>query len=87
MLTQYISHNKNILQYLKHTLFQINKLKNVFQHLCLVDSDISKEHFNILKLYIITHYAQHIQQYDNADNVDTEHNEIIYKFLVKIFFS
>jgi len=35
----------------------------------------------------MTHYAQHIQWYDNADNVNTEHNEITYKLLVKIFFS
>jgi len=60
MLTQYISHNKNILQYLKHALFQINKLKNIFQHLHSVNLDISEEHFNIFKLHIMTHYAQHI---------------------------
>jgi glutaredoxin 2 len=80
MLTQYISHNKNTLQYLKHALFQINKLKNVFQHLCSVNSDISEEHFNIFKLHVMIHYAQHIHQYDSADNIDTEYSEIVYKF-------
>ncbi len=35
----------------------------------------------------MTHYAQHIQQCNSADNVDTKYNKIIYKFLVKIFFS
>jgi len=52
-----------------------------------VDSDISEGHFNILKLHVMTHYAQHIHQYDSADNIDTEHSEATHKFLVKAFFS
>jgi len=87
MLTQYIFHDKNTFQYLLHALFQINKLKNVFQHLCPVNSNISEGHFNILKLHVMTHYAQHIHQYDSADNIDTEHSEAAHKFLVKAFFS
>jgi len=87
MLIQYIFHDKNTLQYLKHALFQINKLKNIFQYLCSVDSNISEEHFNIFKLHIIIHYAQHIHQYESADNINTEYSEITYKFLIKIFFS
>jgi hypothetical protein len=75
----------NTLQYLKHALFWINKLKNVFQHLHSVNLNINKEHFNILKLHVMIHYAQYIHQYDNANNVDTEYSEIVYKFLVKIF--
>jgi len=35
----------------------------------------------------MTHYAQHIHQYDSADNIDTEHSEAAHKFLVKTFFS
>jgi len=52
-----------------------------------VNSDISEEHFNIFKLHVMTYYAQHIHQYDSADNIDTEYSEIVYKFLIKIFFS
>jgi len=87
MLTQYTSHDKDTLQYLLHALFQINKLKNVFQHLRSVNLNISEEHFNILKLHVMTHYAQHICQYGSADNIDTEHSEAAHKFLVKAFFS
>jgi len=87
MLTQYISHDENTLQYLLHVLFQINKLKNVFWHLRSVNLNISEGHFNILKLHVMTHYAQHIHQYDSADNIDTEHSEAAHKFLVKVFFS
>ena len=35
----------------------------------------------------MTHYAQHIQQYDSVNNIDIKYNKIIYKFLIKIFFS
>ncbi len=87
MLTQYTSHDKNTLQYLLHVLFWINKLKNVFWHLHSVNLNISEGHFNILKLHVMTHYAQHIRQYDSADNIDTEHSEAAHKFLVKTFFS
>ncbi len=52
-----------------------------------VNLNISEEHFNILKLHVMTHYAQHIHQYDSADNIDTEHSEATHKFLVKVFFS
>jgi len=72
---------------LKHALFQINKLKNIFQHLCSVNLNISEEHFNIFKLHVMIHYAQHIHWYDSADNIDTEYSEIAQKFLIKIFFS
>ena len=87
ILTQYISHNENTLQYLEHALFWINKLKNVFWHLHSVDSDITESHFNILKLYIITYYAYHIHWYSTADNVNTEYSETAHKFLIKIFFN
>ncbi len=87
ILTQYSFHNENTLQYLKHVLFQINKLKNIFCHLCFIDSDINTDHFNILKLHVMTHYAQHICQFDSADNIDTEHDEVTHKFLMKIFFN
>jgi len=52
-----------------------------------VNLNISEEHFNILKLHVMTHYAQHIHQYGSADNIDTEHSEAAHKFLVKVFFS
>jgi len=87
MLIQYIFYNKNTLQYLKHALFWINKLKNVFWHLHSVNLNISEEHFNIFKLHVMIHYAQHIHQYDSTDNIDTEYSEIAHKFLIKIFFS
>ena len=87
ILSQYSFHDNNTLQYLQHALFWINRLKNIFHYLHSVNSDINTEHFNLLKLHVMTHYAEHIWQYDTADNVDTEYSETVYKYLVRAFFN
>ena len=87
ILSQYSFHDNNTLQYLQHALFWMNRLKNIFHHLHSVNSDINTGHFNLLKLYVMTHYAEHIWQYNTADNVDTEHSEAAHKYLVKAFFN
>lgn len=86
VLAQYTSHDEDTLRYLQHALFRINKLKDIFRHLRPIDSDTNTGHFNIPKLHVMTHYAQHIRRYGSADNVDTEHSEAAHKFLVKDFF-
>ncbi len=87
ILAQYHLHNKEILWYLEHTLFQLNKLKNVFHHLQSECSDTDIDYFNISKLHAMKHYASQIQRYDSADNFNTKHSEIAYKHLIKTFFN
>jgi hypothetical protein len=60
ILAQYYLHDEEILQYLEHALFQLNKLKNVFHHLQSECSDTDVDHFNISKLHVMTHYASQI---------------------------
>jgi len=86
ILTQYYLHDEEILWYLEHALFWLNKLKNVFHHLWSEHSNTDVDHFNILKLHAMTHYASQIQKYDSVDNLNTKHSEIAYKHLIKIFF-
>jgi hypothetical protein len=86
ILAQYHLHEEEILWYLEHALFQLNKLKNVFHHLRSERSDTDVDHFNISKLHAMTHYASQIQRYDSADNFNTKHSKIAYKYLIKIFF-
>ena len=86
ILTQYHLHDEETSQYLEHALFWLNKLKNVFRHLWSEHSDTDVDHFNILKLYAMTHYASQIWRYDSADNFNTKHSEIAHKHLTKIFF-
>jgi len=85
ILAQYHSYNEETLWYLEHALFQLNKLKNVFHHLQSEHSDTDVDHFNISKLYMMTHYASQIRRYNSADNFNTEHSEIAHKYLIKIF--
>ncbi len=86
ILAQYHLHEEETLWYLEHALFQLNKLKNVFHHLRSERSDTDVDHFNISKLHAMTHYASQIQRYDSADNFNTKHSKIAYKYLIKIFF-
>ena len=79
-------HDEETLWYLEHTLFWLNKLKNVFHHLRSEHSDTDINHFNISKLHAMTHYASQIWRYDSADNFNTKHSEIAHKHLIKIFF-
>ncbi len=86
ILAQYHLHDEETLWYLEHALFRLNKLKNVFHHLWSEHSDTDVDHFNILKLHAMIHYASQIWRYDSADNFNTKHNEIAHKHLIKIFF-
>ena len=87
ILAQYHLYDEETLQYLEHALFRLNKLKNVFCHLRSEHSDTDDDYFNISKLHAMTHYANQIQRYDSVDNFNTEHSEITYKHLIKIFFN
>ena len=86
ILAQYYLHDEETLWYLEHTLFQLNKLKNVFRHLQFEHSDTDVDYFNISKLHMMIHYASQIWRYDSADNFNTKHSEIAHKHLIKIFF-
>jgi len=86
ILAQYYLHDEETLQYFEHTLFQLNKLKNVFHHLQSECSNTNIDHFNISKLHAMTHYANQIQRYNNADNFNIKHSETAHKYLIKIFF-
>ncbi len=86
ILAQYHLHDEEILWYLEHALFWLNKLKNVFHHLQSESSNTDVNHFNISKLHAMTYYASQIWRYDSADNFNTKHSEIAHKHLIKIFF-
>jgi len=60
ILAQYHLHDEEILWYLEHALFRLNKLKNVFHHLWSEHSNTDVNHFNISKLHAMTHYASQI---------------------------
>ena len=76
---------------MKHTLYRIDNLKIVFakykfQNTVRDENDENETHFNIFKLYAMTHYMTFIRLYDSAQNFDIVYKKAIYKFLLKIFF-
>ena len=90
-LIQYIFHDENILNYMKHMLYRIDNLKTVCvkyrSQNTVRDENVENEtHFNIFKLYVMTYYVIFIRLYDSVQSFDTVYKETIYKFLLKIFF-
>ena len=91
IVIQYTFHDENTLNYMKHALYRINNLKIVFvkykfQNTARYENDKNETHFNILKLHVVTHYMTFIRLYDSVQNFDTTYEEVIHKFLLKIFF-
>ena len=90
-LIQYIFHNENTLNYMKHALYQIDNLKIVFvkyrsQNIARNENDKNETHFNIFKLHVITHYVIFIRLYNSAQSFDTVYEKTTHKFLLRIFF-
>ena len=90
-LIQYIFHDENTLNYMKHALYRIDSLKMVivkykFYSTARDENDGDETYFDIFKLHIMTHDVIFIQLYDSAQSFDTAYEEAIYKFLLKIFF-
>ena len=74
-LIQYTFHDENTLNYMNYTLYRIDSLKTIFakyrfQNTVRAENDKNETHFNIFKLYIMTHYVISIRLYDSAHSFD-----------------
>ena len=78
MLIHYRTHDDLILNYMKHALYRIQKLKNVFRE-SRKNKRNKKNHFNFLKFHILTHWIDHIKFYENFTNYDTAAEKTIHK--------
>ena len=67
-------------------MYRIDKTKVAFQKLCPIDKKTEAGHFNFPKFHVMTHYVTCIREYGTADNFDTEHSEVGYKYYVKTFY-
>jgi len=73
-------HDDESLRYMNNAIYRINVLKKVFkqfQH---------DENFNYFKFYVIFHYMNFIQRYEDADDFDTFYMKIAHKFLIKDYY-
>ena len=76
---------------MKHALYRIDNLKTIFikykfQNTVRDDDNENEIHFNIFKLYVMTHYTTFIRLYDSAQDFDIVYKKTTHKFLLKIFF-
>ena len=90
-LIQYIFHDGNTLNYMKHALYRIDNSKTVFvkykfENTIRDEDDKNKTHFNIFKFHVMIYYVTFIRLYDSVQSFDIVYKETIHKCLLKIFF-
>ena len=78
MLTHYRIHDNLILSYMKHALYRIQKLKNIFRE-SRKDKRNKKDHFNFFKFHILIHWVDHIKFYKSFIDYDTATEETMHK--------
>ena len=81
-LIQNAFHDRNTLNYIKYTLYQIDTLKTVFvkykfQNIVRDKNDENETHFNLFKFYIIIYYVTFVRLYDSVQNFDTIYKKTI----------
>lgn len=57
MLAQYLLYNNEILLYIEHTLYRLDKTKVIFQNCFLIDTKLFQLIFNYPKFYVIIYFV------------------------------
>jgi uncharacterized protein (DUF111 family) len=76
LLAKYKSYNKDMIEYFKAALYQMDKTKEVFLLYRLNDKNLPN--FNIPKLYTISHYLEMICVFSTLIKTTTEYGERVY---------
>jgi hypothetical protein len=76
LLAKYKSHNKDIIEYFKAVLYQMDKTKEVFLLYWLNDKNLPN--FNIPKLHAISHYPEIIHVFSILIKTTIEYSERAY---------
>ena len=85
-LAQYLLHNNEILFYLEHALYRLDKTKIIFENYCLIDSKLFRTTFNYPKFHNMIHFVKYIQEYGSMINYDMTYSKIAHKYLLKTFY-
>ncbi len=86
MLAQYPSHNDEILSYMEHILYRLDKTKIVFENHRPIDAKLFRPTFNYSKFHAMTHFVKCIRDYESAINYNTVHSKAAHKYLLKVFY-
>ena len=86
MLVQYPLHDNEILFYMEHALYKLDKTKIAFENHHLINVKLFRLTFNYPKFHAMTYFVQCIRDYGSAINYDTAHSEAAHKYLLKAFY-
>ena len=70
---------------MEHTLYQIDKLKGVFQSFQPKAKDLDKGHFNFPKFHAMTYFMDYIHQFSAVDSYNILNGEAAYKYIIKAY--
>lgn len=87
ILAQYISHDKEILCYIEHTLYKGENTETLFEYHQLIDSKLCQLTFNYPKFYAINYFVQFIWNYSSVVNQNTAYSKTAYKYYFKFFYN
>jgi hypothetical protein len=86
LMTQYRLYDENTLRYLDHALYRMNFFKDKFRYLRSQNKNTEKNHFNFFKFHVMSHYSNYIRKYEIADEYNTFHDNIKYKYIFKEYY-
>ena len=58
ILAQYVLHNDEMLRYIEHALYKLEKTKIAFEQYRPINSKLCQPNFNYPKFYAIKHFVQ-----------------------------
>ena len=85
MLAQYVSYDEEMLRYMEHALYRLEKTKIALEYHRPIDSKLYRPTFNYPKFHAISHFVEYIRDYGSAINYNTTHSKIAHKYLLKAF--
>lgn len=84
-LIKYTSH-KEIIFYVDHALYGLDKTKMTFENYCLINTKLFKSSFIHPKFYVIKYFLIYIKDYRSKINSNIAYSETIHKYLLKAFY-
>ena len=87
MLAQYVLHDKEMLHYMKHALYRLEKTKIAFEQHWPIDSKLCQPTFNYPKFHAISHFVQSIWDYGSVVNYNIAYSEAANKYFLKAFYN
>lgn len=86
MLAESLLYDNEILFYIHHFLYKLEKIKIAFENHYPIDTKLFRKTFNHTKFHAMTYFDKYIYVHGNAINYDIVYSEIAYKYLINAFY-